>query len=109
MPNGDLTRDSQEIGETLNNFSSVYSKMRATRSYLLSKTVLLLSHWNPSRSQKILEKALDKVIETKSKGQDNIHPIQKGLDTTPENYLCKLPGRKQSTRHIESGPFLCDT
>ena len=85
MPNGDLTSDRQEKADILNNFFvSVFEN-----------------------------EGNENLPETKSKGVDNIHPMlikyaKKGLDTSPENHLYKIPGRRKSMGHMESGPYLRD-
>ena len=89
MPNGNLTSDSQEKADILNYFFvSVFEEEGSENIPNFPDCPFSELLYSFEITENLLEKAIDKVKETKSKGPDNIYPMlikkmQKGLDTSP--------------------------
>ena len=115
MTTGDLTSDSQEKADILNNlFVSVFEDGGTENLPDFQDCPFTEPLHSIEIIENILKKAIDKVKETKSKCPDNIHSMlikkcKKSLDNSPENYLYKIHGRRKSTGHMESGSYLCHT
>ena len=76
MPNGDLTSDSQEKSDFLNNFFvSVFEEEGTENIPDFPDRPFSEPLYSFEITENLLEKAIDKVKETKSKGPDNIHPM----------------------------------
>ena len=76
MPNGDLTSDSQEKADVLNNFFvSVFEEEGIENIPDFPDCPFSEPLYSFEITENLLEKAIDKVKETKSKGPHNIHPM----------------------------------
>ena len=76
MPSGDLTSDSQEKANILNKFFvSVFENEGNKNLPDFQDRPFIEPLHSIEITERKLEKAIDKVKETKSKGPDNIHPM----------------------------------
>ena len=76
MPSGDLTSDSQEKANILNKFFvSVFENEGNENLPDFQDRPFIEPLHSIEITERKLEKAIDKVKETKSKGPDNIHPM----------------------------------
>ena len=76
MPSGDLTSDSQEKANILNKFFvSVFENEGNENLPNFQDRPFIEPLHSIEITERKLEKAIDKVKETKSKGPDNIHPM----------------------------------
>ena len=76
MPSGDLTSDSQEKADILNNyFVSVFEEEGTENKPNFPDRPFSELLYSFEITENLVEKAIDKVKETKSKGPDNIHTM----------------------------------
>ena len=76
MPSGDLTSDSQEKANILNKFFvNVFENEGNENLPDFQDRPFIEPLHSVEITERKLEKAIDKVKETKSKGPDNIHPM----------------------------------
>ena len=75
MPSGDLTSDSQEKANILNKFFVSVFENEGNENLPDFQDRPFIEPLHLEIKERNLEKAIDKVKETKSKGPDNIHPM----------------------------------